>query len=232
MKSDLAPVVERDGENRAISNPERSDATDSSRVEALARTIAVRLRLCSEDELLVLDDLLIRLEKGRDAYGPLDLANDDRDWDHEEYEEQLDAGLYRSFGRVKRRKAKAERLRCEAADELVQTNPVEFGLQEFVAAVPSSRDDLVYIETAEQVDDLLGAGSSFGARIKRRLPVVIRRNEITPAPLPPPLPDPDDIDDPDMFGAQADAPRDFDVSDVDRLPDVIPSDFEDDGLPF
>jgi hypothetical protein len=113
----------------AITNPEQR-----SRVAALARCIAGRLALCSEDELKVVDDLLARLEKGRDAYGPLDLSRDDRDWHREELEEQLDAALYRSFARIRRRDEQLERLRCEAADEIAATDPIAFGLLEITNA--------------------------------------------------------------------------------------------------
>jgi hypothetical protein len=120
---------DRDASAHAISTPEQR-----SRVNALARCVAGRLALCSEDELRVIDDLLGRLEKGRDAYGPLDLATDDRDWAREEFEEQLDAALYRSFARIRRRDEQLERLRCEAADEIAATDPIAFGLLEITNA--------------------------------------------------------------------------------------------------
>lgn len=136
MTNETAPVVERDGGDRPTSNPEANDATDKSRIDALARVIGVRLALCSEDELRVIDDLLGRLEKGRDDYGPLDLSRDDRDWNREEFEEQLDAALYRSFSRVRRRNEQRDRLACEAEDELARTNPIEKGLRELVEKAP------------------------------------------------------------------------------------------------
>lgn len=115
--------------DRAITNPEQR-----SRVDALGRCIAGRLALCSEDELRVVDDLLGRLERGRDTYGYLDLSRDDRDWQREEHEEQLDAMLYRSFARVRRQNELRDRLACEAADEIASTpaGRVETGLRELV----------------------------------------------------------------------------------------------------
>lgn len=90
--------------------------TDSARRDALARSIEVRLSLCNEDELRVVDVVLGRLETGRDRYGFLDLSKA-RDWDAEEAEELLDARIYRACDVLKRRDEKLKRLRCEAADE-------------------------------------------------------------------------------------------------------------------
>lgn len=121
--------LDRSAYERAIENPEQR-----SRVDALGRCIAGRLALCSEDELRVIDDLLGRLEKGRDAYGYLDLSRDNRDWAREEMEEQLDAALYRSFARVRRQNDIRDRLACEAADEIANTpaGRVDTGLRELV----------------------------------------------------------------------------------------------------
>lgn len=90
MKNSTTPVVEREGEDRAIPNPD-----DPIRREALQRTIGARLLLCNVDELRVLDQVLVRLEIGRHRYGHLDLAKS-RDWDKEEAEELLDARIYRA----------------------------------------------------------------------------------------------------------------------------------------
>jgi hypothetical protein len=68
----------------------------------------------------------------------------------------------------------------------------------------------------------MGRGHSFGDLMKSHLPAVVGRCNVCGQPFatcvhttPAPLPDPDDIDDPDMFGPQADAPTDVDPNDVD-----------------
>lgn len=104
----------RMGPLRARANPERTDA--------LARTIAARLRLCSEDELRVVDVVLGRLELGRDRYGQLDLARP-RDWERELAEELLDAHIYRACALlVERENARAD-LHAAAAAEREQAAP-------------------------------------------------------------------------------------------------------------
>jgi hypothetical protein len=113
---------------RAISNP------DTTRRDALARTIASRLLSLSEDELRVIDVVTSRIiGLGRNSYEPLDLARDERDWSKEAAEEMADALFYLAAHAVAANDRRLERLRCEAADELARTNPVEHGLRELVA---------------------------------------------------------------------------------------------------
>lgn len=70
------------------------------------RDIGRRLLMCNVDELDVLDELLARIEKGRDLYGWLDLEKA-RDWDRELAEELLDVSVYRAIGRVRHKRALA-----------------------------------------------------------------------------------------------------------------------------
>lgn len=120
-------------------NDTHADATDSSRRDALARTIGSRLALCNEDELRVVDVLLGRLELGRDRYGHLDLSKP-RAWKVERAEELLDAHVYEACDLIAKRDEQLERLRCEVADELAAKEPVEFGLREIVANTSEERE--------------------------------------------------------------------------------------------
>ncbi len=96
------------------------DTANDERTAALARTIAARLRMCSHDELRVVDVILERIMKvGRESYLPLDLARDDRDWSKEAADEFADALFYMAAHQVATSDRRLERLRCEAADELV-----------------------------------------------------------------------------------------------------------------
>jgi len=61
---------------------------------ALIAEISESLLECSDDEVRVVAAVLRRLAKGRDAYGPLDLASDGRDWRDELAEELQDAVVY------------------------------------------------------------------------------------------------------------------------------------------
>jgi hypothetical protein len=221
-----------------------TDATDAARVEALVRTLAVRLRLCSEDELRVLDILLRRLELGRERYGYLDLSKP-RDWKLEGAEEILDFAIYEACDIQVKRDAARERLRAEAAAELAR---------------PATEDALVHITTPEEADDLLGRGSLMAERVKRRLPVVVRAALLAsrkkacacpyecaskggcdchchdawrelPAPLPPP-PNVVTVTAPRIGWESFEVEARFDSSDGDRLPDVTPEDLEDKGNPF
>jgi hypothetical protein len=135
MKNELSAVVGCMPDDRAIRTPEQR-----SRVDALGRVIAGRLALCSEDELRVIDQLLGRLELGRQRYGYLDLSADSRDWRAEEAEEHLDAAVYRACDRIRRRDEQLERLRCEVADENAAAHPVAHGLRELAASSPWIHD--------------------------------------------------------------------------------------------
>ncbi len=125
-------VVARAREVHPISNP------DSTRRDALARSIAARLLGCNHDELRVLDLLLGRLELGRDRYGFLDLSKP-REWKIEEAEELLDARIYQACDLIQRRDAQLERLRCEVADEIA--GRIEPGLRELRDAAPIVSQD-------------------------------------------------------------------------------------------
>lgn len=91
--------VDRAATDRSIATPE-----ERTRRDALVRNIATRLMLCSLDEARVMDELLVRLEIGRDRYGYLDLATA-RDWEREEAEELLDAAIYRACRKLLKRDA-------------------------------------------------------------------------------------------------------------------------------
>lgn len=112
----------------------KQNSEQRTRAEALAANIALRLGLCSLDELRVIDVTLSRLELGRDQYGPLDLAHGSRDWRREEAEEHVDANFYRACHRIARQDEEREQLRCEAADEMSKADPVLAGLRELAAA--------------------------------------------------------------------------------------------------
>jgi hypothetical protein len=60
------------------------------------------------DESRVLDLLRARLALGAQAYGPLEIADDQRDWTQEAVEEVLDAAIYLAIAlvRIQRRGAK------------------------------------------------------------------------------------------------------------------------------
>jgi hypothetical protein len=119
---------------RAISNP------DTTRRDALARTVASRLISLSEDELRVIDVITSRIiGLGRNSYEPLDLARDERDWTKEAAEELADTLFYLAAREVAANDRRIERLRCEAADEIARTNPVEHGLRELVANTTDDR---------------------------------------------------------------------------------------------
>ena len=66
-----------------------------SAIDGLTRSLIARLGACNLDELRVIDQLLVRLELGRDRYGHLDLSRA-RDWEREEAEELLDMQVYRA----------------------------------------------------------------------------------------------------------------------------------------
>lgn len=118
------------------------DEPQDEQTAALGRSIARRLALCSRDELRVVDVILERIMKvGRESYAPLDLARDERDWDKEAAEELADTLFYLAARHVAATDRRLERMRCEAADELASTNPVERGLAELrdAAAITTCR---------------------------------------------------------------------------------------------
>ncbi len=60
----------------------------------------------SEDALLVLDEIADRMRVGQKTYGALDLDADDRDFEQEAYEEDLDGLVYRACKVVQERKGR------------------------------------------------------------------------------------------------------------------------------
>jgi hypothetical protein len=89
-------------ERRRINELEKLEKTlvVDERDEATLIGTAVRLLAkCSRDELAVVVDMVERIDSGRQAYGALDLRNDNRDWEREIHEERLDAMIYRSMQR-------------------------------------------------------------------------------------------------------------------------------------
>ena len=88
--------------------------------DAKVRSLCARLNddRASESEIDVADALWARIEKGRESYGPMNLANDPREWSTEQCEELLDYLVYRRIADIVRVNERLERLRCDAADEL------------------------------------------------------------------------------------------------------------------
>ncbi len=58
------------------------------------------IQVLNTDERRVLGDIAERLVAGRLAYGPLDIAGDQRNWAREAYEERLDLTVYESLMRL------------------------------------------------------------------------------------------------------------------------------------
>lgn len=99
---------------------------DTTRRDALERSVAARLPMLGEDELSVIDTIVTRISSGgRDQYGELHIATDRRDYYAEAGDEFADALWYMAAQVVRRSNERRERLRCEAADELARTTPVE-----------------------------------------------------------------------------------------------------------
>lgn len=88
------------------------------------------------DEMRVVERQIEKMLRARDQYGELHLDRDHRDFMTEAAEEHRDAVFYLLVDELVRNDQRLERLRCEAADELAHTNPVEHGLREFVKAAP------------------------------------------------------------------------------------------------
>jgi hypothetical protein len=107
--------------------------TDTTRRDALARSLAARLLALEVDELRVIDVIVARISGGgRDQYGALVVATDARDFRKEAADEFADALWYMAAEVVRRADERAERLACEAADEHVtdKTRRLEEGLRE------------------------------------------------------------------------------------------------------
>jgi hypothetical protein len=103
---------------------------------ALARSVCARIMALAEagDEVEVLDAELLRLELGRQSYGPLDLRKDRRDWSREIDEEMADIAVYRALQRTSRRQA--------------QKDSIEAGLEE-LKTDRSIKDELVRFDLSE-----------------------------------------------------------------------------------
>lgn len=87
--------------------------------QAMARGLARRLSLASLDEIRVVDRILVRLELGRERYGPLDIAKP-REWRRELGEELLDAVIYDTIETIRAEDVAHEDLRGHAAEELAE----------------------------------------------------------------------------------------------------------------
>ena len=79
-----------------------NDIGHSAALDPWALGILSRLAACSNDERKVLEEILRRIEAGRDVYGPLDLASDKRDFAAEATEEATDWTIYRAMLAVQR----------------------------------------------------------------------------------------------------------------------------------
>lgn len=113
--------------------------SDAERRDALARALCARISDARRtiDELRVLDVILTRISGGGyEQYGGLNLATDKRDFRKETSDEFADGLWYMAAHVVATNDARLERLRCEAADEIARTNPVQKGLDELVEATP------------------------------------------------------------------------------------------------
>lgn len=116
-------------------------SSDTTRRGALARNLCARL--CNEQrsitELQVIDLLLDGIESHAPEYGAANVETDTRDLTDELDQELGDGLFYMLLRGVKRRAARLERLRCEAADELARTNPMEHALRELRDSKPVIR---------------------------------------------------------------------------------------------
>jgi hypothetical protein len=82
---------------------------DIGRLDPRALQIAHRFIACSDDERDVLERILDGIEKGREVYGPMQLADDPRDLEAEADDEARDWLIYRSMRAVQRdRRAAAQ----------------------------------------------------------------------------------------------------------------------------
>lgn len=80
-----------------------SEQETKLRESILRSQIAATLPQMCEGELLPVLGICQRVNWAREKYGPLDLANDRRDWGREAYEEQLDGLFYLACGALKAR---------------------------------------------------------------------------------------------------------------------------------
>ena len=96
----------------------RSGGSHAVRVSATPESIALRLGACSPDELRVIDQVLSGLERGRDVYGPLDVAADARDFSLEASDELRDCLVYLAAHHIAQTVQRRERMECETADRI------------------------------------------------------------------------------------------------------------------
>ena len=68
--------------------------------------IASRLAALNTDERKVVESIIARIERGRETYGPMDLANDPRDLGAEADPEAHDWMVYRAMLAVQRREGR------------------------------------------------------------------------------------------------------------------------------
>jgi hypothetical protein len=101
----------------------------SANLDGLKRSVIARLGACNLDELRVVDQLLVRLELGRDRYGHLDLAQR-RDWARERAEEAADYAVYDACLLLSQRDEDMRAMVAPVSDRTLKTALVEFDLSE------------------------------------------------------------------------------------------------------
>lgn len=110
----------------------------------------------------IIVDIAARLRRGFETYGALDIANDQRDWVREEYEEQLDGWVYRSIARIKAATADAPNVRDHRAA------PVRF--EAAGGFVVPARDPRVFVdhfvESGTKLAEALDDHPKWGPRMR------------------------------------------------------------------
>lgn len=119
-----------------MTQPRESQGERLRRRNAEELTVRYLLPALGLDELRVLGVIASRMVKARPQYGELDLDSDPRDFRVEGAEELADFVAYFAMREVAAMDRRLERLRCEAADEMAKTRPIEHGLRELVSAAP------------------------------------------------------------------------------------------------
>lgn len=161
MGADEPTDLGRDLPIEPISNPDDELARD-----ALGRSIGCRLLACSLDELRVIDEVLMGLERGRDEYGPLDLGRDDRDFEAEADAELRDCLFYLAAHRVAQRRAAVEGIerdvprqngRSRALGESTG-DPIVDALREFRDAPAETRTRALFEFDMSDLEDVGGEG--------------------------------------------------------------------------
>jgi hypothetical protein len=93
---------------------------DITQRDALERSVAGRLIVCSHDELRVVDAVLNRLAIGRERYGHLVLQDDKRDWQREGAEELVDTAIYRACALISKQDTDRAALHEDVRSELAE----------------------------------------------------------------------------------------------------------------